>query len=139
MVSRTRLNKNNAQRIQKKVCQVIKQYFTEFKVLSPVDDAFYEGGPYIKPKAMGLPGEDIFLSFLAREKCPLSIEVKHGKGYQKVVDAYEQAENNKPSLPGIHSVAVIHPTRSNILLAVLDFNDLLSLVSEAYYDKTSKE
>ena len=128
MTSQTRRNKNNAQRAQKMVCKAIHKAFPEISILSPIgdmNDPLYPCMPFVQPRCMGLPGEDIILNKEASVYIPLSIEVKHRKGKKELLDWMKQARSNSNSkFPAV----VLHPSGTKELLAIIDFNDLLQIL-----------
>jgi len=144
--NQTRRNKNNGQSAQKNTCNDIKEIYPDFVVLSPLDDfdtvmtiATVNGKKFlsspvakIKPRCMGLPGEDILMNYAARCELPASIEVKYGLGYTKVQDAMAQAVTNASK--GTIPVVVLNPTgkrgKKTKRLAVCEWKTLLRLIKD---------
>lgn len=136
--SQTRNNKNNGQAAQKMVCRIIGDVFPELKIGGPLSDPHSVD---IKPKCMGLPGEDIEMSGIARLALNMSIEVKHTSSNKTMQKWYDQALRNTPEYTSgsnlsdvniidtyIRPVVCVHHINSRKVLAILDLQDLLRFI-----------
>ena len=106
--------KNKGKRLQNKIRDLILE---KFDILEPDD---------VRSITMGDSGEDILLSPAARKVFPFSVECKNQEKLN-IWGALEQAEENS----GNHTPLVIFKRNRSKTYAVLEFNQLLELLSES--------
>ena len=106
--------KNKGKRLQNKIRDLILE---KFDILEPDD---------VRSITMGDSGEDILLSPAARKVFPFSVECKNQEKLN-IWSALEQAEENS----GNHTPLDIFKRNRSKTYAVLEFNQLLELLSES--------
>jgi len=116
-----RSNKAKGRRLQNMVRDTLRFYFPSLEE----DD--------IKSQTMGMTGEDVVFSPLAKKKIPYSFECKNTERIQ-VWDSLKQAESNS----GKRVPVLIIKRNHSKIYAVIEFSKFVNLIGEKKHGKKKR-